>query len=239
LKAAYKTLAEGLIRSKERSELPRQQSNKQKTDQTITIINSDALNKIRAPLDRLKNLCSPALAKALTAGAPLPEAVLKSNQPQPSAQELEATYKTLAEGLIRSKERSELARQQSNKQKSDQTITIINTDALNKIRSPLDKLKNLCSPALVRALTAGARLAACKTLAEGLIRSKGRSELPRQQSKRQKPDQTITIINTDALNKIRVHLDRLKNLCSPALAKVSMAGVRLPPQAASTRELRS
>ena len=138
LEAAYKTLAEGLISSKERSKLQRQQSNKQKQARTITIINTDALDKVNVPLDRLKNLWSLALAKALTASARLPEAVPKSNQPQPSAQELEAAYKTLPEGLIRSRER--------------------NTDALNKI--------HLWSLALAKALTAGARLAAYKTLAE-------------------------------------------------------------------------
>ena len=221
LETLYQTLAEGLICSKERSGLPRQRSSK--LDQPITIINADALNKICVTLERLKNLCSPALAKALLAGARSPEAVLKTDYPQPSAQEVETLYRTLSEGLICSKERSELPRQQANLEKPDQTITIINADALDKLRVSFDRLKDLCSPTLAKALAAGARLAGYKTLAEGLQRS----ELLRQQANLEKPDQTITIINADALDKLRVVIDRLKSFCSPVSVKALAVGARL------------
>ena len=219
----YRTLSEGLICSKELSELPRQQANLEKPDQTITIINADALNKICVTLERLKNLCSPALAKASLAGARSPEAVLKTDYPQPSAQEVETLYRTLSEGLICSKELSELPRQQANLEKPDQNITIINADALDKLRVSFDRLKDLCSPTLAKALAAGARLAGYKTLAEGLQRS----ELLRQQANLEKPDQTITIINADALDKLRVVIDRLKSLCSPVSVKALAVGAWL------------
>ena len=247
LETLYRTLSEGLICSKERSELPRQRANLEKPNQPITIINVDALSKIYVTLKRLKNLCSPALAKTLLAGARSFEAVLKTDYPQPSAQEPKTLFRTLSEGLICSKERSELPRQQANLEKPNQPITIINADALNKICVTLGRLKNLCSPALATALLAGARSPEAvlktgypqpsaqeletlyRTLSEGLICSKERSELPRQQAKLEKPDQTITItiINGDALDTLRVSFDRLKVLCSPTLAKALAAGARL------------
>ena len=73
--------------------------------------------KLRVPFDNLKNLCFSALGKALRVGARLPEAVLKTDHPQPSARELETLYRTLSEGLICSKERSELPRQRANLEK--------------------------------------------------------------------------------------------------------------------------
>jgi len=245
LETLYRTLSEGLICSKERSELPRQQANLEKPNQPITIINVDALSKIYVTLKRLKNLCSPALAKTLLAGARSPEAILKTDYPQPSAQEPKTLYRTLSEGLICSQERSKLPRQQANLEKPNQTITIINADALNKICVTLERLRILCSPALAKALLAGARSPEAvlktdypqpsaqeletlyRTLSEGLICSKEWSELPRQQANLEKPDQTITIINADALDTLRVSFDRLKDLCSPTLAKALAAGARL------------
>jgi hypothetical protein len=222
-KTLYRTLSEGLICSQERSKLPRQQANLEKPNQTITIINADALNKICVTLERLRILCSPALAKALLAGARSPEAVLKTDYPQPSAQELETLYRTLSEGLICSKEWSELPRQQANLEKPDQTITIINADALDTLRVSFDRLKDLCSPTLAKALAAGARLAGYKTLAEGLQPS----ELLCQQANLEKPAQPITLINADALDKLRVVIDRLKSFCSPVSVKALAVGARL------------
>lgn len=209
----------------------------------VSIIGFEAFErrtiKFRLPFDTLKKLCSSASAKALRAGARLPEDVLETDHPQTSAQELETLYQTLAEGLICSKERSGLPRQRSNK--PDQSITIINADALNKICVTLERLKNLCSPALAKALLAGARLPEAvlktdapqpsaqeletlyQTLSQGLICSKERSELPRQRANLQKPDKPITIINADALDKLRVVIERLKSLCSPVSIK-ALAG---------------
>jgi len=107
----------------------------------------------------------------------LPDAILTGTQPQRSAPELEAVYKTLAEGLLHSKERLEPS--STDTQKLDQTVTAVDTAALNKVRAFLDGLKHLYS--LVAAfLTTGTRLIG-KTLVQRLRRFKERVELsPRQ-----------------------------------------------------------
>jgi len=71
----------------------------------------------------------------------LPDAVPKSTQPQRSAQELEAIYKTLAEGLFHSNKRLEFSSR--NTQKLNQTINVVYTAILNKIRAYIDRLKIL------------------------------------------------------------------------------------------------
>ena len=75
----------------------------------------------------------------------LPDAVPMSAQPRRPALELEAIYKTLAEGLLHSNKRLEMSSR--NTQRRDQTINAVETAVLNQIRVCIDGLKNLYSSA--------------------------------------------------------------------------------------------